>query len=469
MAKWEFTKSYASIALLVLCAIVLAIVPLLRNADAGYAGEDAYFNLRMEAHITGHDDLSYGGRFAGYALGLPFILGISPHIMNSLLPFMLGILCFLLFRLLLKEFEFQEKNIALLVLLASPTFIYTFSTINNYMFPIFLTLLGSWLMLKRSRMHLLAIPAFAIMPAFNFTMTLISLFVLLLLAAYKAKERMWLYYIILFATVLITGLYYGFIIRNSGFEWLQFNAHAAGFNAALQRLVSDMGSYFGIAVFGVALAIIGMISQWGRKYRDLFVFFSVFTLMILMFFRTEAVFYLNFFIAAFAVMGLKHLINKRWENKTLKNLIIYALVCGLLFSAVSNASRIIQSLPDAGIIEGISYLNGLPEDTVFADYSRGFWINYAGKKNVMDVNFRFAPEVNERWADSQTLFYTRDWNTARGIIEKYDIRYIWIDEEMKEQVWSREDEGLLFLLKYSKTTIHKIYDKDGVEIWEVEG
>lgn len=466
MKKRKYTKLYVSMGLIVLCALAIAIVTLLRSPEAAYVGEDAYFNLRIAESPSLYDGLSYGGRFTAYSFGLPFLLSFNPGLIAMLLPFLLGILSFIVFSQLLKEFGFEWKNLALLVLVASPTFIYTFSTLNKYMLPVFLAMLGLFLMLKKSKLTLLAVPVFAIMPFFSLAISLIALFLLLLLTAYKAKERMWLYYIILFATIFVGALYYGFMIKNAGFEWLRFAAESKGFNAQLQFLISDMGSLFGLGVFGLVIAAIGIISGWKKKYKDLFIFFSVFALAIIMFFRIEALFFLNFFVAAFAAKGFMHLWIKRWESRILKNFIILTLVCGLIFSVVSSTSRTIQALPDEGIVQGMGYLNGLPDGTVFSDYSRGFWINYAGKKNVMDGNFRFAPEVNERWHDSQELFYTRDWENATAIISKYDISYFWIDKEMKDKVWEEDDEGLLFLLKYSKE-IQKVYDRQGVEIWEV--
>ena len=50
-----------------------------------------------------------------------------------------------------------------------------------------------------------------------------------------------------------------------------------------------------------------------------------------------------------------------------------------------------------------------------------------------------------------------------------DIKYIWVDKDMAEQLWNSQDEGLAFLLKYSSSTFKKLYDEDGVQIWEVIG
>ena len=47
-----------------------------------------------------------------------------------------------------------------------------------------------------------------------------------------------------------------------------------------------------------------------------------------------------------------------------------------------------------------------------------------------------------------------------------NIRYIWIDKEMKNEIWSKEDEGLLLLFK-NKEHFKKVYDEKGVQIWRI--
>ena len=83
----------------------------------------------------------------------------------------------------------------------------------------------------------------------------------------------------------------------------------------------------------------------------------------------------------------------------------------------------------------------------------------------MDSEFLYSPDLNERYNDLEKLFYTRDFNIAFNITDKYDIKYILITREMKQGlIWRQEDEGLLFLLS-SLDNYRKIYENDEVEIW----
>ena len=83
----------------------------------------------------------------------------------------------------------------------------------------------------------------------------------------------------------------------------------------------------------------------------------------------------------------------------------------------------------------------------------------------MDELFDYAPEVEQRYNDSMTIFNSRNLKTTTQLLDKYNITYIWIDKKMKTgQVWEKENQGLLFLLKNSER-FKSVYDLDEVEIW----
>ncbi|MBU2589911.1 MAG: hypothetical protein KKA65_01365 [Nanoarchaeota archaeon] len=471
MKKQQYTKYYVS-ALIIACILVLSIVPLLR-LDNSFSGTEAYLHLRMAENEGMFDELSYGGRFALYSLGLPSILSLNPDLLGYVLPLVLGVLSFLLFLGLLKEFNIETKSLAAIILILSPSFLGLFTTLNKLIIPIFLTLFGFYLIFRKSRLHLLAIPVFAIMPFFNIVISLMSLFLAFLLVNFKLKNKRWLFYILLPITIITTSLFLGYIFKNTTFERLMFEIGKSGINGKLQDIFSEMGGRYGLSIFASILAIFGMINNWKNKYKELFIFFSVFSLIILMMFRIEAIILLNFFIAVFAAKGFKAFLNARWESKNLRFFILLTFICGIVFASMAQGSRIVNSLPNEAINDALKFLDNLPDGTVFSHYSRGFWISYAGKSNVMDDNFMFAPNVNERWKDSQELFYTRDWKIAKGIIDKYNIKYVWIDNYLQEEIWEGDDEGLLFLLEYSNS-LKKIYDnkdvyiEQAVQIWKVQ-
>lgn len=265
----------------------------------------------------------------------------------------------------------------------------------------------------------------------------------------------------------VSAAYYGYLILNSGFERLLFDLSPSGLNNMLSSFLSDLGAEYGIGLFALILAVFGIISFWELKYKNLFAFFSFTLLLVTGLFFSKAIFLLNIFIAIFAAYGFLSIYNAKWESAVFQRFVLLILACGLIFSTLSYCQRFIAGEPNEGIIQGMEYLKNLPKEVVFSDYSRGSWVSFAGKKNVMDENVWLAPNANERWKDSQDLFYTRDIEKARQIIDKYNIDYIWLDSAMIQKQWNGQEEGLLFLLKYSSSSFKIIYNKQGVQVWEV--
>jgi hypothetical protein len=442
---------------------------LVRPESAAFIGEESYLNLRLAENFNTYDALSYGGRVASYNLGLPFVLSMVPDFLTEFLPLILGILSLLLFLLILTDLDIRNKRLSALLLIISPPFLYLFSTINDYFVAVFLALLAFYLFNKKGKFKIsLAMTIFVVLPFFNLMISILAAVLILLFAIFKAKKKKNYAYVAVALMTFVSIFYYAYLAYISGSPMnFGFSLMGGGFNEKLMTLFSDLGGVFGLGIFSVILFIFGMINVWKRKYRNLFVFFSVLILIIAIFIKPETLFIFNLFLAVFAAKGFSYLFKKEWSNKLIRNLTIFVLVCGLLFSMVSFFNETIMSEPTSGVVSGLEFLSRQDAGTVFSYPTRGKWINYAGLPNVMDTNFIFAPDVEGRWQDTQTLLYTRDMREALEIINKYDIKYIWIDSEMKEALWTHDEEGLLFLVTYGKSFM-RIFNQGGVQIWRIE-
>jgi len=162
-----------------------------------------------------------------------------------------------------------------------------------------------------------------------------------------------------------------------------------------------------------------------------------------------------------------YLLKLKWESLKIKRLTTWILALGLIFSSFTIINNLADAPPSNNLLDGLENLKTLNEQIVFSHYSNGIFINaVAEKKNIMDSNFFYAPNLNERYTDSQTLFYTRDIELAQDIIKKYNIQYVLITKDMKSGlVWQKDDEGLLFLLASTKDKFKKLYDNGEVELW----
>lgn len=467
--KQKFTSLSVSLGLAAALVMALLFVMLFRSPDSMLPGTESYSLIRTSVDFGMNDSLSFGGRFAAYPIGARYTLSLIPEYLIPIMPFILGAISFILLMLLLKDFDIKPKRLALAVLIASPAFIFMFNTLNTASFALMLSLLGFWLFSRKSSARFFSIAVFTLIPLFDLAIGILSLALLLFYALFSLKRRKPLMAVSLAVSFAVSAAYYGYLIMNAGFERILFDLSPSGFNSLLSLFISDLGAEYGIGLFALILAVFGIISFWEFKYKNLFAFFSFTLLLVTGLFFSKAIFLLNIFIAVFAAYGFMGIYNAKWESAVFQRFVLLILACGLLFSSMSYCQRFIAEEPNAGIISGMDYLKTLPKEVVFSDYSRGSWISFAGKKNMMDENVWLAPNANERWKDSQDLFYTRDIEKAKQIIDKYNIGYIWLDSAMMQKQWKGQEEGLLFLLKYSKSSFKNIYNKQGVQVWEVVG
>ena len=464
--KLEFTKldAKAIASLIVLTALILLIPFIFRMSNLLIGNESYYFLRVAENPIVMFDELSYGGRTYIFSLW-PIIISVfskittlslmtSAKVISSLAGLISAVLFYFILR---KHFNTTISFISSVILVLSPSFLYLFNTISDFGFVSLFFLLIFYLILRKNRLAfflLLFIPLFGILHT-------IVMGILLIIYSFSRREFKWLYIIPLFALAILTRiLVYGFP------EILLFDAPNT---QVLVNLVSDFGS-FGLSLFTLILSIFGFSLLWEEKYKNMPLYLSVVLLLFLMNFNIKVVLYLSFFISFIATLGIIKIINIEWESKKIRNAIFYILIIGILFSFLTFFNDYYNQKPDDYIVESLEFLRkeSNNNDIILSHYSRGHWISYfSDRKNFMDANFVYAPDVNERFYDFQELINTRNLEKAEEIADKYSIDYIWLDNEIKDQLWDERDEGLQFLLSYS-TKFKKIYNQNNIEIWRVE-
>jgi uncharacterized membrane protein len=240
----------------------------------------------------------------------------------------------------------------------------------------------------------------------------------------------------------------------------------------LTELISDLGALHGLGVFSIILAIIGFSIMWKQRKEHSLIFIPLLVMIIFLFYNKTVVVYLLFLSSILAGKAFDEIAKMKWEIKIIKDLTLILIICGILFSTVSYISRTSKINPDENIINSLDWLShySMAGETVFSHYSRGFWINYVSGRNTMiNQNFEYLPDAERRFNDSNEIFYSRNLEKTKNLLYRYNIDYIWIDEEMKNGlVWEKEDEGLLFLFRNNET-FKNIYNNQGIEIWKVKG
>ena len=98
-------------------------------------------------------------------------------------------------------------------------------------------------------------------------------------------------------------------------------------------------------------------------------------------------------------------------------------------------------------------LDKIPEGSKILSVERNKnWIDYSGKEGVI----------------GEDIFFFRDRSEVVGLLNEYDIKYILIDEKMRDELWEGKEEGLLWLLKYNEG-FEEQYSTEELVIWEYTG
>lgn len=458
-----FTKWYVKYLLFALCCVLLLVVPLFKGP---WVGSDPFLYYRLAQNPSWYDSLSAGGRFASYAWGNALILYSSPGVLLQALPFLLGVLSFLVFRKIVSRYtqDILFLNLASLFFLLSPTFIYTFSFLNNLYLALFLSLSGFYFFIQKNKKWI-CIPIILVLPLCNLVVTFLFVVLLFFYSFFSKKDRKKFFFVLTFFALLSSAVYYGYILNHTGYPQFLSLGTVQNFSF-FEKLFFDLGSAYGLGIFLTLLAGIGISTFWNEKYSYLFYFFSIFFLLVFALIQPEALLFLSVFFVLLATKGFIELFNLRWESMQYKHFIILIIFSGLAFSSLSQLTNLVESEPNHAQLQAIQFLSQQEPGVVFSDYTRGVWINAAGHENVLDENYLFLPDAQERYTDSRQLFYSRDLDNTTDLFDKYNITYIWIDSSMKDNIWKYDTEGLLFILEYTKEYL-KIYDKDGVQIWKV--
>jgi len=486
-----FASKKFTIFLFFLCLFTFLTPNLFRGNENGLIGEEAYFYIGIteqmldDGLLNVYDQFSYGGREYDYVFPWAVILyllnllfGIPLNILSVFLPYTLSILSFILIYFILKSFKFtiEQTNIGMLLLIISPTFLFLSSTSNKYILPFFLSLLAFYLFIHKNEvLKNTSFVVFILLPFFSLTMTLISLF-LLLLYIYFYKKGDATFFWAIFGSVIslsVLGIFFP-IISTSPFLDLFLNTSiqksSEGINPFLMDLISDFGGDLGIGIFSLFLSIIGLFLIWWYKKNVALISVSLLFLILLSAKKIEPFIYLNVFVALLSAIAIMEIAQLKWTSRVMKNFTILVIICGIVFSSISYINELRSELPNKNIIKSLEFIKGTTpvESTVLSYYKNGFWIeSFAKRKTVMDSYFIGANDVEERYKDLQNLFKTRNIDKAMEILKKYEVNYIYVDNAMRQETWKYDEEGFLFLLKYSDN-FKKIYLDDFVTIWRVE-
>ena len=464
ISNQQFIRFYAKkgmfFLVLLLCIVVLILPGFFRLQNSS-AGDDGYYYFRianqLKDNTLARDEFSFGGRNNFLPLGWAYILagtsyfsGLDVESVSRILLFLLGIGSLILFYLILENYDHNFRLITSSILVLSPAFIYLFSINNRFAFPVFLTLLIFYLSLNER--YLLAVLFSLLIPFFGF---LNLLFVGLFFLSYffYKKKRIFRKTLFIFFILLLISSFINFYLN-----WVV----GLGVELSLLSFISDFGPKYGFSFFTFLLVCFGLLFFW-RK-RDYAFFYITGIILFLISFKIDwLIFYLNFIVCFLAGLSFLKLYNRKWESSLVGKLTLWILVCGIVFSGVSYLSQFDNFKPNDELFIALDEIpNGA---VVLSHYSNGYWLEYSGKKTFMDPFFSGVSDLNERKKDANDIFYSKDIEKTKNLLDKYNIEYIFIDKDMRNgKVWTKSEEGLLFLLEVSPS-FESIYKSDNFMIW----
>lgn len=478
--NFDFITKRRALIYLVVVGFVSLLLPLFIRyiAFGGIIpiGDNSFYNLRMAESLdksSGIDAFIVPSQPIilnpyNYLIGFFGILGINTTIASLIFGFVSGITTLILFYLILKRFNLhlQHSFFSLLFLILSPIFIYTFTTFNKYSPIILLQVLGFFLLTKPQTKYFSLLP-YLILPFFGMFHALIGFGIVLVYEALINKKYL-LPSLVFLITAAITLFYNLPLYLKYGFDIPTIYTQNI-----LQWYMSDLGASMGFGLFALVLFVFGVIATWEEKYtkRYVYVYLLLLSLFVLSYFFHDYTIYLNMVLIIFAGNGFIYLARMKWEQNFIKNFAVLILVLGILFSGVSCINRLALSYPTPVYMDAMKWLSSqAPEDiVVLSHYSNSHLIQGEAKRKVLlDSNIGRIENADIFINVTNNLFYSRSLKETIALMEQYNIGYIFIDNRMKQGlVWSRDEEGLLFLLENS-SRFEKVYENSETEIWMVK-
>jgi uncharacterized membrane protein len=84
---------------------------------------------------------------------------------------------------------------------------------------------------------------------------------------------------------------------------------------------------------------------------------------------------------------------------------------------------------------------------------------------LLDSDLNKIDRAEEKYQDTSHIFDSRNMKNTASLLDKYQIRYIFITEEMKQGlVWNKDEEGLIFIMENNEEFI-KIFENEKATIY----
>ena len=439
------------------------------------SGQEPYFYLRLSDMILSngipsYDFLSFGGRAFLYPLGAPIILvilnyafSLSIEKMIIFSPLVFGFASMVILYFILRKLKFSANVMSAVCyfVLLSPSFLYISNYFSHMTIPFFMNLAAFYFILsKKTFLRFLSLLIYLALPFFGFMHVFFG--IIALFFYFKRFERISNFIPYIFVPIATFALNFRFI-THFGFGVVSYE---------VENLISHISSFYGLSIFMIILVILGLAFVWksGKyKYNLLYLFILINIIMLSL--NQDYIIYVTLIFSFIAAYGLRCIYRMKWSSILIRNLVLIILISGIIFSGFSFINENSEAVPDGQFIDALNFLNGktFPREVILTHEDYGVYVNTISKrKNFIDFNHAYAPRISDRLLFMEKMFQSKDLGLILDLFNEFNIKYILITPEMKSGlVWSRGDEGILYLLSNNPGSFRRIYNENGFEIWRV--
>ncbi len=232
--------------------------------------------------------------------------------------------------------------------------------------------------------------------------------------------------------------------------------------------VADFGGS-GVSIFLLCLCVVGIVTSWREKewkWWHVFGLLSIFTSIVV---RSLALFGI-LFVAYFASKGVLHLARQDWKLGMVKKLTFFAIFFGLMFTQIAYSTTVMKGGPNSDLEISMAALRSFANSgaVVLSHPKYGFMIEReTGMHALISSDYIFTRRGWAAYATLNEVFISRDLAKTKRLLKVNGVSFIIITREMENGlVWSRQDEGLLFVVQ-DKETFEKLFENGSVRIWRV--
>src|SRR3989344_2420046 len=366
----------------------------------------------------------------------------------------------LLFRVIPDQIAFLfppllSLGVILLFYILTPASIFTSLAVSSYSLFLLLVLLGVNVLLLGSKKKYLALLPFLLaswIDIFSSLLLLIGLAVYFLIVK-KSQGRFSIIILISIAAVMVLNA----ALLNSPFFLGPFTMQDRGAD-----LISDLGSFSGVGVFALLLAIIGLITGWQKNNISiilpaLVVFFSSYL------FNAQTIFFLSLLIVILAAVGFVDLLGQNWRLSSLRNAVLLLLLLGISFSTVAYLGRLSEYSPTALDQKSLEWIkrNTDEEAVVLSAPENSYYVSYfAQRKPAFSLHRRYQQDYRL----SQDIFSAFYIDELFPLLEENNISIIYVSEDMKRQLPAQQE--FLFLLQNERFKL--LYFTEEAEVWSFD-